>query len=115
MNGGNPLNDCPIDWDKAKEWQECANAKCEGDSPEWSWDCGFKLDFDGPLLRVSSRFYPPKTHYGDTWDGNVTIYIFDKKVSTMAFDCKTLDELKIAVESYIMGFVDEIEKHLNNG
>jgi len=111
ISGGNPLNDCPKDWEEAHKWEEYANAESEGDweRPEWSYDCGFKLDFDGAIMRVSSRFYPPKTHYGETWDGYVTLYIFDKEVSKEKFDCKTIEELKQKVEAYILGIRSKIE------
>jgi len=105
INGGNAVNDCPIDWDEAKKWQENANKDSNGDweRPEWKWDCGFKLDYDGAILRISSRFYPPKTHYGKTWDGTVTVCIFDKEIKEQKFDCKTLNELKHEVEKYVLG------------
>jgi hypothetical protein len=59
------------------------------------------LDFDGPIISASSRFYPPKTHYGPTWDGDVTIYLFGDKISEKHFDCKTIDELNDAVNAYM--------------
>jgi hypothetical protein len=102
LNGGNALNGCPLSWEEAGQWEKSANLdKDEFDEPLWKFDCGFKLDFDGPVLRVSSRFYPPKTHYGPTWDGNVTVYILGKEVEKKSFDCKTLNELKAEVEQYI--------------
>jgi len=103
INGGEPMNGCPTDWDEAKKWQDKANSESKGswERPQWSWDCGFKLDYDGPIVRVSSRFYPPKSHYGETWDGDVTIFLFNKEIKSQHFDCKTLEELKIQVEKYI--------------
>lgn len=51
MNGGNPLEGCPKDWDKAKSILEKLNeGKEEFDEPLWDFDCGFKLDFDGPIF-----------------------------------------------------------------
>lgn len=103
MNGGNPLEGCPKDWDEAKLIEEKLNAGKDEDEPQprWKFDCGFKLDFDGELIRVSSRFYPPKTHYGATWDGTVSIYFLDKEVSEKKFDCATLEELHKQVEEYV--------------
>ena len=72
--------------------------------PKWKFDCGFKLDFDGPIVSVSSRFYPPKTHYGPKWDGNVTINIFDIKIIKKEFKCNTLNDLKNEVENYISNY-----------
>lgn len=110
VNGGEPLNDCPTNWDKAKEWQDNANKDSEGgwERPEWKWDCGFKLDYDGPILRVSSRFYPPKSHYGETWDGTVSIFIFDRRIHEQKFDCKTLEDLKREVEGYVKKVKEDI-------
>jgi len=102
VNGGNPLSGCPENWEQAKEWEAKANAKKDEYStePKWSFDCGFKLDFDGPILRFSSRFYPPKDHYGPTWDGSVSVYVFEKEVMVRKFDCKTFDLLIKEVESF---------------
>lgn len=115
MNGGNGLKDCPTDWDKAREWEKNANGGIEYEDydqeikPLWKWDCGFKLDYDGGLMSVSSRFYPPKSHYGETWDGTVTVFIFDKEVQEKKFDCESLEELKKAVEEYVNGLRSKIE------
>jgi len=114
LNGGDPLPGCPENWDEARKWQDSVNKANEEnedyDGPMWVFDCGFKLDFDGPILRISSRFYPPKTHYGSTWDGTVHVRIFDKEVESKKFDCATLDELKIKVEEY----VNEIKNRISN-
>lgn len=102
INGGNPLPGCPKSWDDANAWEEKANEdKEEHREPCWSFDCGFKLDFDGPLLSISSRFYPPTTHGGSTWDGSVTVMLMGKDIEEKKFDCKTLDQLKIEVEQYV--------------
>lgn len=102
LNGGNPLEGCQKSFEEADAWAKAANhGKEEFDEPIWSFDCGYKLDFDGPIISVNSRFYPPKTHYGPTWDGNVNVYILGKKVGVKKFDCKTIDELKAEVEKYI--------------
>jgi|JI10StandDraft_1071094.scaffolds.fasta_scaffold66913_7 hypothetical protein len=102
MNGGNPLEGCPQSYEEAYKWAEDANTEREEwRDPKWRFDCGFKLDFDGPLVRVSSRFYPPKTHYGPTWDGTVSIMVGDHDVIEKKFDCKTLDELHDSVEKYV--------------
>lgn len=102
VNGGIALKDCPTDWDKANEWKDSANGdRDEYEWPTWSWDCGFKLDFDGPILSICSRFYPPKTHSGNTWDGTVTVYLLGKEIEEKKFDCPDLETLRIEVESYL--------------
>lgn len=100
INGGVPLHGCPENWDEAKKWEEKSNEDKVYGEPHWSFDCGFKLDFDGPLVRIDSRFYPPKTHYGSTWDGTVTLIVGEKEILEKKFDCASLSELKDAVEDY---------------
>lgn len=117
FNGGNALDGCPKSYDEADQIELTLNSgeskeDWEGMSPRWSFDCGYKLDYDGPLISVSSRFYPPKTHYGPTWDGTVSIYFLDKTVSEKKFDCKTLDELKTQVDNYIENVKDSLEKKI---
>jgi len=113
INGGNQLEGCPSDWDEAKKIQEKLNeGKEEFGVPNWRFDCGFKLDFDGALMSVSSRFYPPKTHYGATWDGSVTISFMGKKFEEKKFDCQTLDELKNQVEGYVNSFGEKLRSLL---
>jgi hypothetical protein len=37
-----------MDWNEARDWEKKANKnKEEHMEPKWSFDCGFKLDFDG--------------------------------------------------------------------
>jgi len=99
INGGNPLQGCPPDWGWAKKWEDEVNEDLE--YVKWSFDCGFKLDFDGSLVTISSRFYPPTTHYGGSWDGTMTVFILGEEVHEKKFDCKTIDELRVEVESYL--------------
>ena len=115
MNGGNALLGCPADWDEAKALLIKLNEGKKGDEgfseePRWGFDCGFKLDFDGPLVSVSSRFYPPKTHYGNTWDGTVSVYLLGNKIAEKKFDCESLDILKLQVEGYVKNITSKISE-----
>ena len=103
FDGGNPLPGCPESFEQADKWANEANKEKDdgGSEPVWSFDCGFKLDFDGPLLSVSSRFYPPKTHYGPKWDGSVTVFLLSKQIYEKNFVCDTLEQLKDEVEKYV--------------
>jgi len=116
VNGGQPLEGCPESPGAAELWVNEANKTKSAREPRWSFDCGFKLDFDGALLRISSRFYPPKEYYGKTWDGEVTIYLSGEEVSVKKFDERTLEELRVAVETYLeeVTFVirDTLKEHL---
>lgn len=108
FNGGDSIDDCPRDWDKATAWAEARNATREG-KPQWSWDCGFKLDHDGDIVRISSRFYPPKTHYGAGWDGMVSVYVIDRDCYERRFEHETLEQLAVEVEA----FVDDLVKGIS--
>jgi len=113
IDGGDPLPGCPANWDEAHEWADRANKEgSESEVPFWSWDCGFKLNFDGPLVSVSSRFYPPRSHYGPSWDGSVYISVLDKVIIEKHFDCPTLDDLRKAVETFTLGFAKAFEQAL---
>lgn len=124
VNGGEPLPGCPNDWDEAwktiaimngidpnKTQQEILDESRDMRSgkPSWIFDCGFKLDYDGGILTINSRFYPPKAHYGDTWDGSVHIELMGKHVESKSFDCPTLEELKKQVDEYVNGIITKIE------
>jgi hypothetical protein len=103
-----------LTWDNANAWQEKANEKKDNfGEPKWSWDCGFKLDFDGPLLRISSRFYPPHKNAGNWWEGTVTVLFLDKELLNKKIKCDTLDELKTEVEKFVNHYSTAIESRLS--
>ncbi|MEG3618234.1 hypothetical protein V5T82_07220 [Magnetovibrio sp. PR-2] len=89
-------------WAEAKEWETWINQDKGGshEEPNWSFDCSFKLDFDGPILSFSSRFYPPARHYGDGWDGSVTVYHKDEVLAVTEFQAETLNGLVEMVETH---------------
>lgn len=94
-----------LNWDNAKLWQEKANEKKEiHDEPKWNWDCGFKLDFDGSLLSINSRFYPPKNE-SDWWVGKLHVVLFGEIILTKEFKEATLDEIRESVEKYMSHYV----------
>lgn len=102
-----------LNWENAKVWQEKANEKKEiYDEPKWEWDCSFKLDFDGSLLRFSSRFYPPHKNKGDWWEGNVTILLLGEILMNKEFKCQTLDQLRDEVENFTKNYSGEIKSRL---
>lgn len=115
INGGNPLPGCPKDWCEARAIQKQLNdgedldPTVHREGPRWCFDCGFKLDYDGPLVDVCSRFYPPKTHYGSTWDGTASIMLFDEVIAEKKFDCASLEELKQQVEAYVQSIANHFK------
>ena len=103
---------CPATFKDADEWAENANGEQEYGVPIWSWDCNFKLDFDGSLLRLSSRFYPPHKNDHDGWEGTASVMIGDQTISEKAFKTETLDELKVQVEGYRDDYMKFLMEHL---
>jgi hypothetical protein len=103
-----------LNWNNAKAWEEQANERKEiYDEPKWRFDCNFKLDFDGSLLRISSRFYPPHKNAGDWWEGYVHIYLLEEEVLKKEFKCDTLDKLKIEVEKFTKHYTGIIRARLH--
>lgn len=108
-------SDFHYDWKQAEAWEVLANAD-EGTNPgiEWKWDCFFKLDYDGELLSVSSRFYPPGRNKSGGWEGDVCIYLMDDDVSRRSFCCPDLDILKNEVELYVKEYAQKVKEALVN-
>jgi hypothetical protein len=103
-----------LNWENAKVWETKANSKKEiYDEPEWTWDCNFKLDFDGSLLRISSRFYPPHKNSGNWWEGTVYIKLLGEVLLQKQFKCITLDELKKEVEEFTKHYADYLRSILS--
>lgn len=100
-------------WDAACKWADQANEN--GGPIEWNLDSGFKLDYDGPMCQISSRFYPPhKTsleynkYHGKIrvlgWSGNGDEDCFD----THEIEAETLDQLQDMVEKYVSNIASVI-------
>lgn len=95
-----------LDWENAKKWEEYVNRDKEiYNEPKWSFDCGFKLDYDGSLLSINSRFYPP-AYNNDKWEGKLKINILDKNIITKNFKSDNLDDLKDQIEKYVKFFTN---------
>lgn len=101
-----------MNYEKAHDWADKANADKEIDyiEPRWSWDCCLKLDFDGGLLRVSSRFYQVKT---DIFDGSVSFYIGDEEICDREFSGRHIDVLKKDVEEYVESVTEKVRQLLS--
>ncbi len=99
----------------AYKWADIANSetkiKCQ-----WSWDCGFKLDYDGELCNINSRFYPPyKSHENyNKWHGNISIYINDDEISKKEIEADTLDELRFEAEKYVLDIESKIRESIKS-
>lgn len=118
FNGGNLLPGSPDSWEDAIEWLKKVNGERYADNysdltvwdgPLWRFDCGFKLDFDGALIWVSSRFYPPANYYGPKWDGVLSVQIMGETLIEKEFIADTLDDLRKDVEVYFGKIVSRIK------
>jgi len=103
-------------WEAAYKWQEQANE--EDDLIKWSWDCGLKLDYNGDVCRISSRFYPPhKNHaeYGKYY-GVICVMIGDGKKYRYIheIEVETLDELQKLAEDFVSKTIDKMHNALRS-
>jgi hypothetical protein len=102
-----------LTWENANAWQDKVNDKKEiHDEPKWRWDCGFKLDFDGSLLSISSRFYPPHKNDGSWWEGTLHIILLGEPILTKNFKEETLEVLHASVEKYVKQYVGCIKPQI---
>ena len=97
-------------WEAARKWEEEANK--EDGIIKWSWDCGLKLDYDGDICRISSRFYPPHKSsdtYGK-YHGTISVMVGDavEYIHEHKIEADTLDSLKIEVEKYVSEIIKKI-------
>lgn len=97
-------------WDKAREWEKWVNREKDGNhsEPNWSFDCSFKLDYDGAILHFSSRFYPPAGYYGKGWDGTVSVYHRDDVLNEVKLNAPTLSDLVDMVETHCRKYEDKV-------
>lgn len=103
-------------WDAAHKWQNQANK--EGNLIKWSWDCGLKLDYDGDVCRISSRFYPPhksSAEYGK-YHGSITVMIGDavEDIHEHEIEANTLDELQKLTEDYVSKIIKKIHNAIRS-
>ena len=94
---------------EAHKLEDLMNVNKSGSEPRWGFECGAKLDFDGPAIRISSRFFPPCPHYGETWDGVVNIMRGDTDIAEWELDEPTLSALVDAVETRVSKFIDRLK------
>ncbi len=103
-------------WDAALKWQEEANE--EDSLIRWRWDCGLKLDYDGEVCRISSRFYPPHKNSADygKYDGTITVMIGDavEYIHKHEIEATTLDELKKLTEEYVSQILERLHNAIKS-
>jgi len=98
-------------WEAAREWEMQSNIDIN--ICQWSWDCGLKLDYDGDICKISSRFYPPHKHAAPgKWSGSISVIIGDEYIHNHKVESDTLDMLKITVEKYVSTILDKINSNI---
>lgn len=103
-----------LTWENANNWIEKINRDKSDYEPKWKWDCNFKLDFDGGLISVTSRFYPPNKNKSKKWEGTLSIIILDTTITKKSFINEDLDKLKEEVEIFIKHYIEIIKSRLIN-
>lgn len=99
-------------WDAAYAWIKEVNS--DDNLCKWSWDCGLKLDYDGDICKISSRFYPPhksSIEYGK-YHGTISVYIGDDEIHKHEVEATTLDDLKTIAESYSANIIEKITNNV---
>lgn len=100
-------------WKAAQKWTDRANKK--NSLIEWSFDYDLKLDYDGHVCSISSRFYPPNKA-GDTYKGSISVVIIDPQeyLHDHLIEAKTLDELQVLAEGHVSHIVDKMHDAIRN-
>jgi hypothetical protein len=99
-------------WQAARVWEIESNN--EDSIIKWSWDCGLKLDYDGDVCSISSRFYPPhKNSMGSAnYSGTICLLVGDaaEYLHEHEVEAESLDSLKSIVENYVEELLGEIHE-----
>jgi len=99
-------------YDAANEWAEQSNQ--DDNLCKWSWDVGLKLDYDGEICTISSRFYPPhknSAEYGK-YDGIITVLLGEDEIHNYKIEAETLNELKTKAEEYSAQLIEKIKTNI---
>ena len=99
-----------------KEWAEDLNSHSVHEGIQWDWTCQAKLNYDGNIVTVSSRFYP-KHNLEQTelhgWHGDISIYTEDSYLNT-DIQAETLFALRDKVEKVLEVFTSRINKFVSD-
>lgn len=96
--------------DNAQLWVHQANKDKEG-GPTWDWDCQFKLDFDGDVLSIASRFRRSDRHgpLDGAWEGTVWVYLLSNLITQQGFKGKDVNEIRDKAEAYVQDLATKIK------
>lgn len=103
-----------LNWNCAEEWLKVANKDKfdKNTEPVWSWDVNFKLDFDGSLLSISSRFYPPRVNNSDSWQGVLQVLLLGDVIMNKEFKASSLNEIRDEAESFVKEYIATIKNSI---
>jgi len=107
------------------DWKEIQNTNVDKfENPIWGVDCGWVVNYAGPLLNVSAIFYPfflgtaTEECKGEhvKYEGIVNIYCGNSEPIIEEYFCEEdLDVLKQKVDGFIIKTRHEIMIFLKNG
>ena len=106
---GNLLPGCPETYAEHHAWIDRANLEKEYYEPRWRGGCNCKTDFDGPLIRVSSRFYPPMGHCGPGWDGTIHIWFLEDEIIEKKIEADSFEDLVKQTEEFVDGVKEKLK------
>jgi hypothetical protein len=78
-------------------------------------DCGFRLNFDCPIVGLSGTFYPPASGNGITCEGYFNISLMYANVYKKEFVGDTISDLAKQGNEYIDGIAAQIKALIDNG
>lgn len=81
--------------------QEANSEKHTKSEPRWVRDGTYRFDYDGAIVRVSSRFYCVDKE-NQFYDGSVSFCVRDMTLFTKEFSSRKLDILRQDVELYVL-------------
>lgn len=92
----------------ASSWQREANKNST--IMRWGWDCSLKLDYDGEVCSINSRFYPPHKNSADygKYSGDISVMIGNECLNNHSIEATTLDELQEAAENHVSQILEKI-------
>lgn len=106
-------------WNAGKRLTEVVNEATKDNNVKWSFDFNYKIDYDGALISISSRFWPPHKHHINHpgYSGTSSLIFWPKYDITdqgrkvkieKEFEAETFDELVSKVESWVDKVIKEV-------
>lgn len=77
-------------------------------TPEWTLDCHGKQDMDGPIVELSTRFYPENYQRNHKCSTIALILVADVEVARAEFEADTETEVKRLTEEWALATAQRI-------